>query len=87
MGRDLNTSQVVVNALNRFGARAAFGMPGMWSLPLYDALLESGVRHILVRHEQNAAYAADGYARVSGGFGLCIATAGPGAVNAAAGAA
>ncbi|MEN3016566.1 MAG: thiamine pyrophosphate-binding protein [Candidatus Methanosuratincola petrocarbonis] len=87
MGRDLNTSQVVVNALNRFGARVAFGMPGMWSLPLYDALLESGVRHILVRHEQNAAYAADGYARVSGGFGLCIATAGPGAVNAAAGAA
>ncbi|MEN3036521.1 MAG: thiamine pyrophosphate-binding protein [Candidatus Methanosuratincola petrocarbonis] len=87
MGRGLNTSQVVVNALNRFGARAAFGMPGMWSLPLYDALLESGVRHILVRHEQNAAYAADGYARASGGFGLCIATAGPGAVNAAAGAA
>ncbi|MEM4658636.1 MAG: thiamine pyrophosphate-binding protein [Candidatus Methanosuratincola sp.] len=85
MGRDLNTSQVVVRALERLGARTAFGMPGMWSLPLYDALLESGVRHILVRHEQNAAYAADGYARASGGFGLCIATAGPGAVNAAAG--
>ncbi|RWX72772.1 MAG: Acetolactate synthase large subunit [Candidatus Methanosuratincola subterraneus] len=85
LGRGLNTSQVVVSALERFGARAAFGMPGMWSLPLYDALLESGIRHILVRHEQNAAYAADGYARASGGFGLCIATAGPGAVNAAAG--
>lgn len=85
LGRELNTSQVVVRAIERFGARAAFGMPGMWSLPLYDALVDSGIRHILVRHEQNAAYAADGYARASGGFGLCIATAGPGAVNAAAG--
>ncbi len=83
--RGQDTSQVVVNALERFGARVAFGMPGMWSLPLYDALLDSNIRHMLVRHEQNAAYAADGYARASGGFGLCVATAGSGAVNAAAG--
>lgn len=82
-----NTSQVVVGALEKFGARVAFGMPGMWSLPLYDAIADSGIKHVLMRHEQFAAYAADGYARASGGLGLCITTAGPGAVNAAAGAA
>lgn len=87
LGRGQDTSRVVIGALERFGARAAFGMPGMWSLPIYDAILESGIRHVLVRHEQNAVYAADGYARASGRLGLCTTTAGPGAVNAAAGAA
>ncbi|MEJ5292138.1 MAG: thiamine pyrophosphate-binding protein [Candidatus Methanosuratincola sp.] len=85
LGTGLNTSQVVVKALERFGARTAFGIPGMWALPLYDALFDSSIRHVLVRHEQNAAYAADGYARASGRLGLCVATAGPGAINAAAG--
>ncbi|MBM5804842.1 MAG: thiamine pyrophosphate-binding protein [Candidatus Verstraetearchaeota archaeon] len=80
-----NTSEVVVKALERFGIGVAFGMPGMWSLPLYDALSTSKIRHILVRHEQFAVYAADGYARVSGKPGFCIGTAGPGAVNIAAG--
>ena len=50
-------------------------------MPVYDALLESGIRHVLVRHEQAAAFAADGYARVSGRPGVCIATSGPGATN------
>lgn len=79
------TSEVVVNALERFGFGLAFGIPGMWSVPLYEALRESGIRHVLVRHEEFAAYAADGYARASGKPGLCIGTAGPGAVNIAAG--
>jgi len=80
-----NTSEVIVKALEGFGVGMAFGMPGMWSLPLYDALYASKIRHILVRHEQFAVYAADGYARVSGRPGFCIGTAGPGAVNIAAG--
>jgi acetolactate synthase-1/2/3 large subunit len=74
-----------VQALEGLGAEVAFGMPGMWSLPIYDALSASGIRHVLVRHEQNAAYAADGYSRASGKFGLCVGTSGPGAVNIAAG--
>lgn len=79
------TSEVVVRALERFGFKTAFGMPGMWSIPLYEALRESGISHVLVRHEEFAAYAADGYARASGGPGLCLGTAGPGAINIAAG--
>jgi acetolactate synthase-1/2/3 large subunit len=80
-----NTSQVVVKALERLGISVAFGIPGMWSLPIYDALYDSKIRHVLVRHEQFAAYAADGYARASGKPGFCLGTAGPGAVNIAAG--
>lgn len=80
-----NTSQVVMKALERLGIEVAFGIPGMWSLPLYDALCDSKIRHVLVRHEQFAAYAADGYARASGKPGFCLGTAGPGAVNIASG--
>jgi acetolactate synthase-1/2/3 large subunit len=76
---------VVVGSLERFGISIAFGIPGMWALPLYDALCGSRIRHVLVRHEQNAVFAADGYARVTGRPGLCLSTAGPGAVNLAAG--
>jgi acetolactate synthase-1/2/3 large subunit len=79
------TSEVVVGALERFGFKTAFGMPGMWSISLYEALRESRIRHVLVRHEEFAAYAADGYARASGKPGLCMGTAGPGAINIAAG--
>jgi acetolactate synthase-1/2/3 large subunit len=71
--------------LERFGFKVAFGMPGMWSISLYEALRESGIRHVLVRHEEFASYAADGYARASGSPGLCVGTAGPGAINIAAG--
>lgn len=85
MPEDLKTVDVVIKALERLGFSVAFGIPGMWSLPLYNALSESKIQHILMRHEQNAAYAADGYARASGKVGLCIGTAGPGAVNIAAG--
>lgn len=79
------TTDIVVGALERLGFTTAFGIPGMWSIQLYDSLSSSKIRHILVRHEEFAAYAADGYARASGKPGLCIGTAGPGAVNIAAG--
>ena len=58
-----------------------FGIPGAATLPLYDELLDSGIEHILVRHEQGAAHMADGYARVKKAPGMCIATSGAGATN------
>ena len=58
-----------------------FGYPGGTTLPIYDALVESPIHHILTRHEQGAAHMADGYARVSGKVGVCMATSGPGATN------
>ncbi len=58
-----------------------FGLPGGAVLPLYDALYSAGIRHLLVRHEQAAAFAADGYARVTGKPGVCLVTSGPGATN------
>ena len=57
----------------------------MWSIPIYEALASSKIKHILVRHEQNAVYAADGYARSSGNIGLCFGSAGQGAINIASG--
>ncbi|MEE9296893.1 MAG: biosynthetic-type acetolactate synthase large subunit [Phycisphaerae bacterium] len=74
-------SQVVVDALVESGVDVAFGYPGGAIMPLYDALLDCGVEHILTRHEQSAVHAADGYARASGRLGVCIATSGPGATN------
>ncbi len=58
-----------------------FGYPGGVVIPIYDALRESSIRHVLVRHEQCAAHAADGYARASGKTGVCLSTSGPGATN------
>src|SRR5690606_31763929 len=58
-----------------------FAYPGGAFMPFYDALVDSGLRHILVRHEQGAALAANGYARASGRVGVCVATSGPGASN------
>ena len=58
-----------------------FGYPGGAVMPIYDALVDSPIKHILVRHEQGAALAADGYARASGKVGVCLATSGPGATN------
>ena len=73
---------MVFEALRREGVRTIFGYPGGAVLPLYDALPEfSDLHHVLVRHEQGAAHAADGYARASGQVGVCIATSGPGATN------
>jgi acetolactate synthase-1/2/3 large subunit len=74
-------AQFLVKALEREDVRFIFGYPGGAIMPVYDALLDSPIRHILVRHEQAAALAADGYARATGKVGVCMATSGPGATN------
>ncbi len=78
-------AQVIWKTLAEEGVETVFGYPGGAILPAYDALLESSIRHVLVRHEQGAAHMADGYARASGRVGVCIATSGPGALNVATG--
>jgi acetolactate synthase-1/2/3 large subunit len=77
----LNGADILLKALEREGVDLIFGYPGGVLLPLYDALLDSPIRHILARHEQGVAHAADGYARVTGKVGVCLATSGPGATN------
>ncbi|MDD3628802.1 MAG: biosynthetic-type acetolactate synthase large subunit [Actinomycetota bacterium] len=74
-------AQMIIKCLKEEGVDVAFGYPGGKVIPLYDALFDSDIRHILVRHEQCAAHAADGYARATGKTGVCIATSGPGATN------
>jgi len=71
----------LLECLAEEGVDVLFGYPGGAVLPVYDALYDSPIRHILVRHEQGAVHAADGYARVSGRVGVCLATSGPGATN------
>ena len=77
----MNGAQYLVDTLSRHGVETLFGYPGGAIMPLYDALFDSPLRHILTRHEQAAAFAANGYARASGRLGVCIATSGPGATN------
>jgi acetolactate synthase-1/2/3 large subunit len=74
-------AKILVESLQREGVRTIFGYPGGVVLPIYDELYNSPLQHILVRHEQAAAHAADGYARASGRVGVCLATSGPGACN------
>jgi acetolactate synthase I/II/III large subunit len=75
-------SQAIVASLEAEGCDILFGFPGGVVIPLYDALYDAtGLRHILVRHEQGAVHAADGYARATGKVGVCLATSGPGATN------
>lgn len=74
-------ARLVVEALEREGVTVVFGYPGGAIMPVYDALVGSNLRHILVRHEQAAALAADAYGRVTGEPGVCLATSGPGATN------
>ncbi len=77
----LSGAEILIETLKLEGADTVFGYPGGAALPLYDALYGSSIRHILTRHEQGAAHAADGYARVSGKAGVCFSTSGPGATN------
>ncbi|MEX2599850.1 MAG: biosynthetic-type acetolactate synthase large subunit [Dehalococcoidia bacterium] len=78
----LTGAQMVCESLLREGVDVMFGLPGGAILPFYQTLPEyPALRHVLVRHEQNAGHAADGYARVSGKVGVCVATSGPGATN------
>ena len=77
----LKGAEILMHCLEKEGVDVVFGYPGGAVLPIYDALYDSNIRHILARHEQGAVHAADGYARASGKVGVCIATSGPGATN------
>jgi len=78
----LTGAQAIIRSLEMLGIEHVFGLPGGAILPTYDPLMDSKkIRHILVRHEQGAGHAAEGYASSSGKLGVCIATSGPGATN------
>lgn len=77
----LKGAKILLRCLQEEGVDTVFGYPGGAVLPIYDALFESDIRHILGRHEQGVAHAADAYARATGRVGVCIATSGPGATN------
>ncbi|MGD0268800.1 MAG: biosynthetic-type acetolactate synthase large subunit [Candidatus Sulfotelmatobacter sp.] len=77
----LKGAEIVLQCLRAEGVDLVFGYPGGAIMPLYDALEGSGVRHVLTRHEQGAAFAASGYSRVTGKVGVAMATSGPGATN------
>lgn len=74
-------AQILLECLEREGVEVIFGYPGGQVIPIFDALYDSKIRNILVRHEQGAAHAAEGYARSTGKVGVCLATSGPGATN------
>ncbi|HEX4136565.1 MAG TPA: biosynthetic-type acetolactate synthase large subunit [Bryobacteraceae bacterium] len=80
-GKLMNGAEVLLECLAREGVDCFFGYPGGVTLPFYDALYDSHIRHVLVRHEENACFAAEGYARATGKVGVCCATSGPGATN------
>src|SRR5215204_2172401 len=81
MGRMPTGAQVIVKHLEDAGVDVCFGLPGVHNLALWDALRGSRIRLVGVRHEQAAAYAADGYARATGRPGVALVTTGPGAAN------
>ena len=76
-----NGAQILLETLKEEGVDAIFGYPGANTLPIHDGLIDHSIRHYLMRHEQAAAHAADGYARATGKVGVCLATSGPGATN------
>src|SRR4030065_1541309 len=77
----LKGSQILLKMLEEEKVDIIFGYPGGSVLDIYDQLYKSKIKHILVRHEQGAAHAADGYARSTGKVGVCLVTSGPGATN------
>ena len=81
MSQLMSGARMLAECLAREGVDCIFGYPGGVTLPFYDVLYEHQVRHVLVRHEENAAFAAEGYARATGRVGVCCATSGPGATN------
>src|SRR5260221_12239318 len=81
MSNLMSGAKMLLECLVREGVECFFGYPGGVTLPLYDALYDHHIRHVLVRHEENAAFAAEGYARATGKVGVCCATSGPGATN------
>src|SRR6202048_4331204 len=86
MTNEMSGAEIVIQALVDQGVRDIFGYPGGAVLPIYDALFKQNrLRHILVRHEQGAVHAAEGYARSTGRVGVVLVTSGPGATNAVTG--
>src|SRR6187399_2759240 len=86
MSREMSGAEMVIEALADQGVEHIFGYPGGAVLPIYDAMFQQEkLRHILVRHEQGAVHAAEGYARSTGKVGCVLVTSGPGATNAVTG--
>ena len=81
MSQLMSGARMLAECLAREGVDCMFGYPGGVTLPFYDILYDHQIRHVLVRHEENAAFAAEGYARATGKVGVCCATSGPGATN------
>jgi acetolactate synthase-1/2/3 large subunit len=77
----LTGAQILMKVMQQEGVDTVFGYPGGAVIDIYDELMKSDIRHVLVRHEQGAVHAADGYARASGKVGVCLVTSGPGATN------
>ena len=78
---EMTGAQILMAVLQEQGIDTIFGFPGGAVIDIYDELVKTDIRHILVRHEQGAVHAADGYARASGRPGVCLVTSGPGATN------
>ncbi len=86
MAKQMTGAEMMVEALKDQGVDTIFGYPGGAVLPIYDAIFQQNfVKHVLVRHEQGAAHAAEGYARSTGKVGVLLVTSGPGATNAVTG--
>ncbi|MEN3315758.1 MAG: acetolactate synthase large subunit, partial [Acidimicrobiaceae bacterium] len=78
---EMNGGQALIKSLEMEGVEVMFGLPGGAILPVYDPIIDSPIRHILVRHEQGAGHMAEGYAHVTGRPGVAMVTSGPGATN------
>ena len=86
MPKEMSGADILIEALCDLGVEVIFGYPGGAVLPIYDAIFQQKrIRHILVRHEQAATHAAEGYARATGKPGVVLVTSGPGATNAVTG--
>ena len=82
MTKEMTGAKMVVQALKDQGVDTIFGYPGGAALPIYDEIFQQNdIRHVLVRHEQGAVHAAEGYARSTGKVGVVLVTSGPGATN------
>ena len=80
-GKLMSGAEMLLECLAREGVDVFFGYPGGVTIPFYDALVDHHIKHILVRHEENACFAAEGYSKATGKVGVCCATSGPGATN------
>ena len=79
--KNLTGAEILLKSLKEEGVDTIFGYPGAAVIDIYDRLVKTDIKHVLVRHEQGAVHAADGYARASGRVGVCLVTSGPGATN------